>query len=439
MKNAPYTSIFQCGILIAGTVPCANIPGTISATNNYAQYGGSGFGTLGFAPNGTGGNYYMGAGLPATSPNRVVLPNVDPATATNPADYYGSEILAMDVNFRPTYVEQYSLGVQKDFAGNVFGVNYVGNLGRRLVGYPNLNQAPYNCPSGDTCTGGVAPTPIASLPTTVVSTGVSQGKSSYNALQLSLERRMAKGLSGNANYTYGHNLSNISTNGEAAANIPNPDQFSCVGACHIDIPASGGKYTVGTGWQSYDYGNSEIDVRHRVAITLNYDLPFGAAYTGLRGVLLKGWATNALWLYQTGLPFTVENSTSTDDGGTYDGFTNSPSRPNIIGSLKLAHPGIHQWFNTASFAVQDPGTLGNEGKNVINAPRVTALNFSLFKTFSLPRETSLQLRAESFNLTNTPSFNPPDNNLGDATFGVINSTIPGVPPRQIQFAAKILF
>lgn len=75
---------------------------------------------------------------------------------------------------------------------------------------------------------------------------------------------------------------------------------------------------------------------------------------------------------------------------------------------------------------------------MIDAPRDTALNFSLFKNFVLSHQTLLQFRAESFNLTNTPSFNPPDNNLGDSTFGVINSTILGAPPRQLHFAAKLL-
>jgi hypothetical protein len=51
----------------------------------------------------------------------------------------------------------------------------------------------------------------------------------------------------------------------------------------------------------------------------------------------------------------------------------------------------------------------------------------------------LQFRAEAFNLSNTPSFNPPDNGFGDPQFGVIDSTVPGAPPRQIQFAAKLLF
>lgn len=392
LKNAPFTSTFHCGI-ITDTRPC---------TGAYA----------GFA-----GNYRLGS-LP--------VPTVDITTATDPANYAGASFLATDFNFRPSYVEQYSLGIQKDVAGNVVGASYVGNLGRRIVAYPNANQAPY---AG-------APTPIPSLPTTIISDGMSAGVSAYNALQLTVERRLTKGLSGNVNYTFAHNLSNVSTNGEGSANIPNGDRFSCVGPCHVNIPGTS-NYTVVNSWEVYDYGNSEIDLRHRVAVTIGYQIPYGSTLTGVKGALLKGWSTNALFSYQTGLPFTVENTNPV--GGTADGFTNTNDRPNVVGKINLSNPTIQHYFNTAAFQTQADGTLGNEGKNPIYSPRFTALNLSLFKTLAITEALKLELRAESFNLTNTPSFNPPDNMLGDAQFGVISSTIPGATPRQIQFAGKLLF
>jgi hypothetical protein len=399
LKNPPYAASFQCGIITAAP----NAPTCISVNPAYA-------GIIAV-------NYGLGS-EPA--------PVFDVTQATNPANYAGGLFYAMDFKFKPSYIEQYSLAVEKDMGGNVIGVGYVGNLGRRIVGYPNLNQAPY--PG--------APTPIPSLASTIISTGVSAGVSSYNALQLTVERRLAKGLSGNVNYTLAHSLSDIVTNGEGASNIPNGDRFSCVGECHVNIPGTQNYKTVNS-WEVYDYGNSELDVRQRVALTLGYEIPAASSLSGAAGILLKGWTTNVLYFYQTGLPFTVENDVPV--GGTADGFTNSNDRPDVVGPTRASSFSVQQYFNTASFETQPGGQLGNEGKNPIYAPRVTALNFSLFKTFAIKERMKLQLRAESFNLTNTPSFNPPDNMLGDAQFGVISSTIPGATPRQIQFAAKLLF
>ncbi len=415
LKNAPYASSFMCGFAnTANLRPCEYTA--------LAAYAGKAYGL----------NYALGS-MPA--------PVIDMTQATNRANYADKLFYAMDFNFKPTYIMQYSLQVQKDFHGNVAGIGYVGNMGRHLVGYPNLNQAPYGPVEdahGNIVTPG-APTPIPSLPNTVISTGVSAGVSNYNALQVTLERRLTKGLSANANYTWAHALANISSNGESPGNIPNPDRFSCVGACHINIPGST-NYTIGKSWQVYDYGNSEMDVRQRFAFTVSYALPFGNKLTGAAGLLAKGWSTNALYFYQTGLPFTVQNTQNAPDpGATYDGFTNLMSRPNIIGKAKAANATPAMYLNTAAFAVQAAGTLGNERKNQITAPNDTSFNLSLLKAFTLRDELKLQFRAEAFNVSNTPSFNPPDNGLGDPQFGVISSTIPQAPPRQIQFALKVLF
>jgi len=423
MKNPPYTSSFTCGFVNPpNALPCLG-----------TGYGGG----VSYIPGNlffTGVNYALGA-EPTPAQSQLTAPQL-----ANPASYAGQMLFAMASNFKATYVEQYSLQVQKDFKGNVIGIGYVGNLGRHLVAYPNLNQAPYNCPSQATCAAGVAPTPIKSIPSsTILSTGVSGGVSNYNGLQVTLERRLAKGLSGNANYTYSHALGNTRSNGESPSNIPNADAYSCVGPCLIDNPGSSTP-TVGKSWEVYDYGNSELDVRNRFAFTLGYDLPIGENLKGAAGLLVKGWTANALFDYQTGLPFTVENTQNgADPGATFDGFTNTVSRPNLIGKPKAANAGPAMYLNAAAFATQALGTLGDERKDQIYAPNDTALNFSLIKLFPIHENLKLQFRAESFNLFNTPTFNPPDNGFGDPQFGQINSTIPGAPPRQFQFAAKLLF
>ena len=48
------------------------------------------------------------------------------------------------------------------------------------------------------------------------------------------------------------------------------------------------------------------------------------------------------------------------------------------------------------------------------------------------------IRVESYNLTNTASFQPPDGNFGATTFGSI-STTGNALPRQMQFGVKYVF
>jgi hypothetical protein len=114
-------------------------------------------------------------------------------------------------------------------------------------------------------------------------------------------------------------------------------------------------------------------------------------------------------------------------------------RPNQIGSAHIANPSISEFFNTAAFAPQPIGQIGDVRKNSLYGPHLRHLDLSLFKTFDLFENTKLQFRAESFNLTNTPNFSSPDGALGDATFGTISSTRLGTTPREIQFALKFLF
>ena len=74
----------------------------------------------------------------------------------------------------------------------------------------------------------------------------------------------------------------------------------------------------------------------------------------------------------------------------------------------------------------------------MHGPNQRRLDMSLFKDLMLSSSKKLQLRAEVYNVTNTPNFYIPDNNFGSATFGAINSTGNSIP-RQMQFGIKYLF
>ena len=113
------------------------------------------------------------------------------------------------------------------------------------------------------------------------------------------------------------------------------------------------------------------------------------------------------------------------------------------GSLPKGQRTLGKWFNTAAFAVPAAGTWGNSGRNILQGPGTKTVDFSLFKDTHLTESKVLQLRAEAFNLANTPQFNNPAATAGTAANGTISSAASESTfqrtERQIQLAAKITF
>jgi outer membrane receptor protein involved in Fe transport len=395
-SNAPYTFNISCGDTAApinSIVSCA-----------------SPFG-------GTNGAWFLDGGLPIPSANLALV--TDPSNYANEGTLY-----TYDFNLKSSYLQQYSVNVEKDFFhGNVVTIAYVGNRGSRLPTLASINQLPY---AG-------APYPIASLPGVTIADRESIMNSNYNALQASLQRRLKNGLAFNVNYTWSHGLTNVGGIGEGNA------QGSCVGPCHVDN-GSGQAVTYNSFFQ-YDYGNSDLDTRQRVSLTMTYDLPFGATLTGPASYAVKGWTVNSIYYAQTGNPITIASATNTSGLPVTE-------RPNQVSPAPSFHSNLTEWYDVTQFRLPGADLLGNAHRNSIFGPGTQALGFSLFKYIPIYDRLNLQFRAEAFNLFNTPTFSQPgatvsfDANgvgqLGNGA-GAISSTTPASTPRQIQLALKLIF
>ena len=110
----------------------------------------------------------------------------------------------------------------------------------------------------------------------------------------------------------------------------------------------------------------------------------------------------------------------------------------MLGRATLDHPTHTEWFDTSKFQVQPSGVFGNERRNQLFGPRFGHIDMSLFKDFRAFRESSLEFRAECFNLTNTPAFAAPVNVMGP-TLGAINALSPNYQERVFQFALKLTY
>jgi Carboxypeptidase regulatory-like domain/TonB dependent receptor len=364
-----------------------------------------------------------------------------PASATNPS---GQIADTLDLNFRPSYIEQFNLTLQKEISGNVIQATYVGELGRHLASIFNDQNVPAPVSNTDleALAGNNGNTAAAyntlrpyykDLPNvTQIGGYFSTGSSNYNSLQLSFTRRTQAGLTVGANYTLAHGLDDV------------------IG---LSNEINDGYGVVPSKIRTLDYGNGDLDIRNRGVLTADYVLPFGQNLHGFQGLVGKGWQFNTLLVWESGEPFTITDSQNialTTNAGFSD-------RPNQLGKASLSNPTIAEYFNTADFQPQLSGEVGTTSKNSLHGPHYRHVDASLFKTFPVYKSSTLEFRTEVFNLTNTTNFANPNSSLDvtpntsasgqlldsytvqPSTFGQITGTSANYNPRLIQFALKYQF
>lgn len=387
--------------------------------------------------------------IPAPTPIPVVCGT--PITISNCPS---QQINAIAPDWRPSYVYQTSLQLQKDFSGNVIGVGYVGEFGHALNSLIDINQlnTPGPQPAGTALILG-KPQPTQPYSSTypkvaIISQAQNAANSSFNGLQVTYERRYKAGLTVNANYTLGHEIDNDIYPGFNLYPSCAP-QYNCI----VDN-GNGTTHTV-HGLQ-YERGNGAYDVRNRWVAAINYQFPFGRTATGVQRQLIQGWQFNTLASWTSGLPVAINETNNATLSQVVGTGGNSPgARPNLVGPLSVSNgvassSGI-PWINLGGMSAQAIGTLGNMPRDAFNGPPLRHIDVSLFKDFPVRESLKLQFRAEMFNLTNTPNFALPiatiagfsGGTTGTPTnaggFGTITATAPNATPRQMQFALKVLF
>ena len=352
------------------------------------------------------------------------LPLLKPAASQSAIN---GAVTGIEPDFKNGKVYQFTINLQQDIHHFVFGLGYVGVLTRDQAMNVNVNSTVPGDPA--TVNARMSTSPYYAqfpLVTGNMQLLMSRGFSNYHAMQASVERRYGTGLTLNFNYTWAHGLSDV-------------------------MPMSGRSQSSGWGivlnnkpWSSIpdqiadnDYGNSDLDIRHRVALNGSYKLPFAKNAKGIVGVLAKDWTVNGIYAFMTGQAYSVITGVNGGQAGTNCYPANASDRASLVGDWQLPNPTITKWFNTAAFQKQAVGTLGKQGRNSLRGPIFRHLDFSLGKQFAITETKSLQFRMETFNITNTPNFALPNNNFSNAAFGTITSS--RFSPRQIQFALKLMF
>ena len=364
--------------------------------------------------------------------------------------------------YTPT-VETWSLRVEEQLSPNTsFTLGYVGSHGyHELVGVDENAPAPVVCPAAPcpatfpsnpaygalaglpvpagtfyiapTAAGGSPAKPNPALANTW--TWMSEGTSSYNALQLDVSRRFNGSLSLRGAYTFSKVLDDgDSYNGTAAGNAPGL----------VSNP-----YNIRADW-----GLGTYDVRNLGVISATYDLPLGQGKhwlgneKGVKRGVISGWAMNSIVTFQNGFPFTPQLSYNPSN----DGDTRNPVRPfvnpSFSGPVIVGTP--REWFNPSAFAPvpNNSGFFGNLGRDTLIGPGLATWDFSATKNTAVGEGLTVQFRAEIFNVLNRANFNTPNLIVAVLQPGSTAPTSSGVGglitgtstnSRQLQFGLKLLW
>jgi len=309
-------------------------------------------------------------------------------------------------NNKTPYSSQWNFNVQQSFARNfVFEAAYTGSSTHRLTKRFNQNQLDFGT------TPAIQRTPYPQFQAGIL-TSDNDGNANFEGLSLRLEKRYSAGLFFLANYQFSKNIDNNS--GEVEAN---------------DTAFRTNK--------SLDRARSRYNQTHRAAISTGYELPFGKGKHLLSkgGVLtyaLGNWQVQGIAELLSGFPLSP-TGTNVCNCGSY-----VPQRVNSVtpGFGNIDNPTVNHWYDKTAFALPTPGFQGNAGRNVVIAPPLRNLDFSVLKNFPITERFQLQYRGEFFNILNHPNFGPPDMNISNVTSGVISQAYDG---RSIQMSLRLGF
>ncbi len=399
--------------------------------------------------------YYTGQGGPLQAPisappylgtPQVSTPNfADPFNGNPPpVGTFSTPLtnLTLSPALKLPYTQDWDLNLQNAFGSDwLLEIGYVGTKGTRLPRFIEANPAVFvpgyadgqpisNSSNADQrrlysgCT-------LADPPSTCQfsSTGEIAGiaNSAYNAMEVSLRKRLSHGLSFLASYTWSKTIDDVSS---------------------LNITGSASKPVAGENDLAQDpfnlgaeRGLSLFDARNRFVGSYEWALPFWNQSQNWYQWALGGWRLDGIATLMSGTPFTVFDSNDVAAQGTAPEITGfSAQRPNLNGNPNNGPRSVGVWLNAGAFQRLDPtanaGQFGTEGRNVNVGPGYADWDFAALKNFKVTESKQLQFRAELFDFLNRTNFRLPDSDISSPTF---NHILAAEAPRQVQFALKFMF
>jgi hypothetical protein len=355
---------------------------------------------------------------------------VGPSAVTQPS---------LDLRQRTSYSPQWSLSIQRELGRNMMAeIGYLGTMGVKL----QQNVQPNNSQPGSAAVdprrpyGGLVFGPGVIFPPYITVQGDSvpvqqvniyqmSAQSNYHAFFVRFEKRFSNGMSLLSSYTFSKAITNA------------PQYRNAGGANGSENSPPQDSYNLRA-----ERGLASFDARQRWVNSFVYEIPFGKGRplfnSGMSAAILGGWQLSGILTAQAGFPFTL--NLAGDTAGIGGGTGGILIRPNPVPGQNYKLPGDRkstaEWFNIAAFVAPPAFQFGAVGRNTVIGPGLVNLDAAIARSFRLAERVQLQLRSEFFNVANHPNFNLVGRLINQPNFGAVLSQF---DPREIQFAAKIIF
>jgi len=293
--------------------------------------------------------------------------------------------------------------------------NYSGMHGIHIPvadGGLNAYCPPSVCPNG--FVGLPATVPNAALGT--VTQYLSAGTANYNGLSLSLQRRMAAGISFNLNYTWSHTFDDVSNGGVANEPFGILDTDPSVTLLQNPHNVRG------------NYGPADYDVRNYVSLSFVWtDLLRHAGFHWGPNRVFSGWTLSTNWFWRTGLPFSILDTSAEAPllGLNFDGpifATPVTNVPTSCGASAVNTPCL----NASMFAPAANGSptgFGTMGRNSVYGPNFWDVDAALTKEVRIKEHVTFSFGAQAYNLFNHANFDQPVNDISNPQFGSSIATV----------------
>jgi len=332
---------------------------------------------------------------------------------------FPANVLGLDLNAKIPRVMNFSLSVQQDLGWNtILDVGYVGSLGRNLLWQRNLNAIPFGqnfLPQNR----GLQPAflrPVVGYGD--ISIREPAGSSNYHSLQVSLNRRFARGLTYGVAYTW------------SKSHDYNSDDGNQVSAL---VPV-----------RVWNYGLSTFDRTHVLKANWLYDLPKLSRGPRAARWVLDDWQFSGILTVSSGPPTGIGFGLvqAVDITGSPTDGARIVVRENP--ALPRGDRTFDRYFRTDVFAPPAVGTIGNAARTQLRGPGIHTWDLTAYKNFHTRERFRTQLRAEFYNAFNHTQWSALDTTArfdaqGRQVNGLFGQVIATRPGRRIQLALRVSF
>ena len=355
---------------------------------------------------------YAGSGYVNPFPAEF-SPYSPPSNATFATPVVGR---SWSANWHPMELLSWNLTLEKQLKKDLIArVAYVGSKGTHESYNIDDNQMPWaQCESSAQWANNGSC--IANQNFSQVTEDFSGGNSEYQSIQTSLDRRLARGLSFDVNYTWSKFDDWVSYQSDTdSINVINP--------------FNPGQYK----------GTSDLEIKDRLTVRSVWEIP--GPKNGVAHVALGDWQASGLANWQSGVPFTVfdgGNASFTKINNELADFNPAVPLSYTSGSLKQRIGANNTWFNINAFQDNALGTFGNTRRNMLFGPRNFGMDMAIQKHFEIRKRIKVEYRADFFNALNHANFGLPDSTFADGA-GLFGAITNAGSPRDIQMALKLNF